>query len=504
MLRRIASGCRVPLVFCTLIAAIHLAWEASGNDNWPAWRGPEANGISGAQDVPTEWSLEKNIVWKTDLPAWSGGTPIIWGDRIFVTSPSKAEAEDNSDRTVVGDDGGGESPSAAQDQGQGQGRGQDQRGRRGQGRGRRGQGRRGFGGGGGFAGGPMPNAGGDTLMLLCLSKADGSELWSRELDTGNRMYRKQNNTSPSPVTDGEHVWVVTGTGAVSCFDMDGNAVWDDHLQEKYGEFGLNWGYASSPLLYDGKLIIEVLHGNNTDDPSYIVAFNGETGDVAWRVERPTDALRESPDAYTTPAIVEHEGRTVIVISGGDYVTGHDPETGEELWRSAGLNPRRAQNFRIVGSPVVKDGLIYAPTRNQPLLALRPGGSGDVTNSHLAFRYEGRAADVPTPVCDGEYLYLVDDRGMVTCLDAKTGDMVYSGMRTASGTVSSSPVLIDGNIYFVNENAVTVVFKAGPEFELVSENSLDGEYTLSSIAVSESQIFIRTAKSLFCIGTVDAE
>lgn len=430
---------------------------------------------------------------------------MIWGDRIFVTSPSKEEETGASDGQTV-DDGDGGEPFVAQDQGrqgQGRGRGQgNQGGRRGRGQG----GRRGGGrfGGGGFGGGPQGSAGGNTLTLICLSKSDGSQLWSQDLDDGNRIWRKQNNSSPSPVTDGQHVWVVTGTGAIACFDMEGNPVWDDHLQEKYGEFGLNWGYASSPLLYDGKLIVEVLHGMRTDEPSYVVAFNAETGDVVWRVERDTDAIRESPDAYTTPAVVEQDGQTAIVITGGDYVTGHNPDTGEEVWRSGGLNPDRSQNFRIVGSPVVKDGLIYAPTRNRPLLALRPGGSGDVTDSHLAFKYEGRAADVPTPVCDGTYLYIVDDRGMVTCLDAKDGSEVYGPVRTASGTVSSSPVLIDGKIYFVNEEAVTVVFETGPEFKLVSENSLDGEYTLSSIAVSGSQIYVRTAKSLFCIGTTDAE
>ncbi|MDA7980603.1 MAG: PQQ-binding-like beta-propeller repeat protein [Pirellulales bacterium] len=465
------------------------------NDNWPAWRGPHGNGISDAASVPTEWNAEKNVIWKADLPSWSGGTPVIWGDRIFLTSPNKDETADQAEKTA-GDDG-GLTPMVAQGQGQARGRGdQGQRGRQRQGQGqRRGQRR-----GGGTQSGP----GGNTLMLICISKKDGSELWSRELDQGNRLWRKHNNASPSPVTNGVHVWVVTGTGAIACFDMDGNPVWNEHLQEKYGQFGLNWGYASSPLLYDGKLIVEVLHGNNTDDPSYVVAFDAASGDVIWHVERETDARRESPDAYTTPAVVEHEGRTTIVISGGDYVTGHNPQTGEEIWRSAGLNPQRSPNFRVVGSPVVKDGLIYAPTRNRPMLALRPGGNGDVTDSHVAFRYEGRAADVPTPVCDGKYLYVVDDRGLVTCLDAKDGTEVYGPVRTVSGTVSSSPILVDGKIYFVNENAVTVVFEAGSEFKLVAENPLNGEYTLSSIAVSDSRLYIRTAKSLFCIGNAKPE
>jgi outer membrane protein assembly factor BamB len=177
-------------------------------------------------------------------------------------------------------------------------------------------------------------------------------LWKRELDSGNRTWNKQNAASPSPVTDGELVWAVTGTGAVAAFDMDGKEVWKRNLQSDYGEFGLNWGYASSPLLHSGRLIIQVLHGNNTDDPSYLVALDAATGRELWRKERATDAVRESPDAYTTPAFLVHEGKPQIVISGGDYVTGHDPETGNELWRAGGLNPRKAPNYRIVASPVV--------------------------------------------------------------------------------------------------------------------------------------------------------
>lgn len=341
-------------------------------------------------------------------------------------------------------------------------------------------------------------------MLLCLSKADGKELWSRPLDTGNRIWRKQNNTSPSPVTDGTHVWAVTGTGEVACFDFDGNPIWNANLQDLYGEFGLNWGYASSPLLYDSKLIIEVLHGMRTDEPSYVVAFDAASGKEAWRVERPTDAISESPDAYTTPVLVEHEGRMTIVVSGGDYVTGHDPATGNELWRAGGLNPQRSQNFRIVGSPTVMDHMIYVPTRNQPLLAIRPGGSGDVTRSHLAFKLDQRGADVPSPVSDGKFLYIVTDQGLISCLDAKDGTLVYGPQRTTPGTVSSSPVIVDGKLYFVNEQAETVVLETGPEYKLVSVNKLDGEYTLSSIAVSESRLYIRTAKALYCIGNAGAE
>ena len=429
-------------------------------ENWPQWRGPHQSGVSDAENLPATWSGTENIVWKTPLPAWSGGTPIVWDNKIFLTSPAKGTEESATPPP------------------------EPRRVRR---RGRRG------------GGGRSP--GGDELLLICISRTDGEILWQRELDTGNQLHRKGNDSSPSPVTNGEHVWVVTGNGAVAAFDMEGNEIWKRNLQDDYGRFGLNWGYASSPLLYNGTLIIEVLHGFRTDDPSYIVAFNAATGEELWRQERPTDAFAESPDAYTTPALLEYDGVTQIVISGGDYVTGHQPDTGKEIWRSGGLNPSQEGNYRVVGSPFAVEGIIYAPTRKRPLLALRAGGTGDITDSHLLWKWDGPGApDVPTPACDGTYFYMVDDRGLVTCLDAKTGEVVWGPERTAQGTVSSSPILADDKLYITNEYAVTTVIAAGPAFKILETNELDGSYTLSSPAASGSQLFMRTGTHLYCIGT----
>ena len=409
-------------------------------DNWPQWRGPNQNGISTAENLPSSWTLEENMVWKTKLPSWSGSTPIIWEDRIFLTSPSPAQTPEEQE------------------------------------------------------------PGGPEIYILCLSRKDGSEIWRYKLDEGNRLWRKQNNTSPSPVTDGKTVWVVTGNGVVTNLTMDGKVIWTRNLQKDYGDFGLNWGYASSPILYDGKLIMQVLHGMHTDDPSYIVAFTAKDGKDVWRVERPTDAPRESPDSYTTPALLEKDGQTQIVITGGDYVTGHDPDTGKEIWRAGGLNPQKRGNYRIVASPVVANDMIYAPTRQRPLLALPAGGKGDVSDS-VVWQWTGAGApDVPTPICDGKYFYMVDDRGLATCLDAKTGEVIWGPERTSQGIVSASPHLADGKLYLLNEYAVTTVLAAGPEFKLLGTNELDGTYTLSSPVSAGSQLFIRTATHLYCIGT----
>jgi outer membrane protein assembly factor BamB len=235
----------------------------------------------------------------------------------------------------------------------------------------------------------------------------------------------------------------------------------------------------------------------TDDPSYVLRLDAATGKTLWRVLRPTRAVYESPDAYTTPALLRYGSTTEIVITGGDVATGHDPATGKELWRAEGLNPTNDPIHRIVASPIVSGDMIYTPSRERPMLALRAGGRGDVTKSHLVWSFDS-GPDVPTPVTDGSYLYVVRDNGILFCLDAKTGKRVYGPQRLRSATYSGSPVVGDGKIYVTNEDGVTVVFKAGPVFELLAENDLD-EYTLSSPAISDGQIFIRTDKALYAVG-----
>jgi outer membrane protein assembly factor BamB len=408
------------------LALFCAAAAAPAAENWPQWRGPSANGLSGEKNLPVHWSKTENITWKLDLPAWSGSTPIVWGDRIFL---SVAE--------------------------------------------------------------------GRSLHLWCIDRTRGVLRWKQHIGDGNVRMQKQNMSSPSPVTDGRHVWVMTGTGILKSFDLEGNEQWTRDIQKDYGRFGLNWGYGSSPLLVGDALFVQVLHGMRTDDPSYLLRIDAATGRTVWRVERPTSARFESPDAYTTPALVRNGTTTEIVVTGGDVVTGHDPTTGKELWRANGLNPDNDGSYRIVASPVVLGDLIVAPSRERPMLVLKAGGHGDVTRSHVLWSF-GNGPDVPTPVTDGTYLYVINDRGIMWCLDPRTGKEIYARQRLPPATYSGSPVLADGKIYITNEDGVTVVVKAGPTFEVLARNDFD-DYTLSSPAVSEGQIFIRTAKFLYCIG-----
>ena len=409
-----------------IVAMLTLSLSVARADNWPQWRGPSLNGLSNEKNLPVKWSTEENVVWKVQLPGFSGSTPIIWRDRVFLNV-----------------------------------------------------------------------ADGDNLFLWCVDKTKGTVLWKQPLGGGNVKMRKQNMSSPSPVTDGRAVYVMTGTGILKAFDFTGKELWGRDIQKEYGEFGLQWGYASSPLLFEDALFVQVLHGMKTDAPSYVMRIDKKNGKTLWKVDRHTNAIRESPDSYTTPALLRYGKSTEIVITGGDCVTGHDPADGKELWRANGLNPDNNPSYRIVASPIVFNDVIYAPTRIRPLLALRAGGRGDVSSSHVLWSTVN-GPDVPTPVTDGKYFYIINDRGIVWCLDAKTGAEVYGQQRIKHGTYSGSPVLADGKIYITNEDGLTTVLAAGPQFEVLAENALN-DYTLSSPAISDGRIYIRTAGFLYSIG-----
>ena len=438
-------------------------------ENWPQWRGPSLNGTSGETGLPTTWSDTENVAWTLDIAedSWSGATPIIWEDTIFITVSYL-------ERSTGG-----------------------------RGFGRRGQGRRGPGrppSGGRSRGGPRPTPAGDPnqiVELWKLDRRDGSVEWKQFLSNNARQARKQNMSTPSPVTDGEHVWVLTGTGWLRAFDFDGNEIWARNISDDYWSFGLNWGFASSPLLHEDALYVQVLHGMRTDDPSYVLRLDKATGETVWLVERPTEAERESPDSYTTPALLQYNGQTEIVITGGDVVTGHDPATGVELWRADGLNPTNNGAYRLVASPLVVGETIIAPTRVRPMLALRAGGRGNVTTSHLLWSFHS-GPDVPTPVSDGDLLYVVQDNGVAHALNISTGETVYTEQRLEPGTYSASPILADGKLYATSEDGVTTVYRAGREFEIIAKNSLPG-YTLSTPSISDGHLYIRAGGTLYAIG-----
>jgi outer membrane protein assembly factor BamB len=469
---------RKPL-FAAAVATI-LASAPLLADNWPHWRGPTHNGLSTETGLPIKWSAEcvkrdapavdpgvaaieapdgsqqgrggrgqapdpvtppacaeyktAGVAWRLPLPAYSGSTPIVWNDIVFLNVATA-------------------------------------------------------------------NGSGD-LELWAVDRARQSVMWKRPIAGGNHIERKQNMSSPSPVTDGTHVWVMTGVGILKAFDFKGTELWSRDIQTDYGRFGLNWGYASSPLLRGDALYIQVLHGMKTDDPSYVFKVDKMSGKTLWKVERPTAAQRESPDSYTTPLWHEYAGKSEVVVSGGDAVTGHDPATGKELWRVDGLNPQNRGDYRIVASPTVMGGLIVSPSRNNPMTAIKPGGSGLINTTHVAWQFPS-GPDVPTPVSDGKYIYVVVENGVVYCLDVATGNVVYGPERLPNDFYSASPVLADGKIYVTGETTgVTTVFRSGPKFEILASNSLGDSctpYCLSTVAVSQGQLFVRLSENLWAVG-----
>jgi len=411
--------------------------------NWPQWRGPNSNGTApAARDLPVTWTPTQNVLWRTELPSWSAATPIVWRDTVFVTSAEKGFVSLRS----------GTRP-----------------------------------------GETTP----DKVFLLAVNRKDGSVRWSREIDSGNQLFRKQNSASPSPITDGRYVWCMTGNGKFACFTMEGKEVWKRDIQAEYGRFGLNHGYASTPLLHGNRLYVQVLHGMKTDDPSYVFAADKTSGKTLWKVERPTDAKSESPDNYATPQMATVSGKLQLVISGGDYVTGHDLDTGKELWRIGGFNPTdNPYNRTIASSLVIGDMVFTSSTRGRPFIAFRAGGSGILTGKSELWT-NNMGADVPTPTTDGKYLYMLGDNGVMNCLEAGTGKPVYQGQRIERGTYSASPLLADGKIYCISEDGVATTIKAGPVFEILGVSKLDS-LTLASPVAVDNQIFIRTAEHLYCI------
>ena len=395
-------------------------------DNWPQWRGPSLDGISQEKRLPLLWNRKRNITWELVLPSFSGSTPIVWDESIFLNV-----------------------------------------------------------------------ADGSDLYLWCINRNNGELKWKKFLGSGNVKNRKHNMSSPSPVTDGKSVFVMTGTGVLKGFDFNGNPLWTRDIPKDYGQLGMNFGYGSSPLLYRESLYIQVLHGMFTDDPSYVLRINSKNGQTIWKKERKTDAVHESPDSYSTPTVANTDRGTELIVTGGDCVTGHNLENGKELWRVNGFNPNNSRNYRVVASPVALKDLVYVPTRVRPLIAIRPGGTGDVTESHSVWKFQN-GPDVPTPVVDNTYFYSVSDNGVMWCLDAKSGKRIWGGNRLKPGTYTASPVLADGKIYISNEDGLTTVIKTGPTFKILAENPLN-DYCLSSPAISDGQIFIRTAERLFCIG-----
>lgn len=409
---------------------------ASRAENWPQWRGPSGDGHCAEKNLPTTWSAESGLAWKTEIKGRGMSTPVIWGDKIFVT-------------TMTGDVPMGKGPTE-----------------------------------GGMNQDPLPNSPEFDvhLFVLCYDKKDGKLLWEQEVKTEQVIatHKRHNLATPSCVTDGERVYAWFGSGQVACFTMDGEKVWERDLAKEYGPFVIIWGHGSSPVLYEDSLILLCDHTR----AAYMVAINKVTGENLWRVDRGKGAR-----SYATPLFIEFNGQKQMIVNANGRVEGLNPANGEQIWSAKGL-------LQVpVPSPVVYGDTIFTcgGYSNSPTMAVRLGGAGDVTESNILWKNKNGGPYSPSFLYNDGRLYLVSDNGIGTCYNAATGETLWK--ERVGGNFSSSPVLADGKIYVISEEGETIVLDAGPEFKVISRNMVE-EYTLASIAVSDGGIYFRTDKHLY--------
>ncbi|HEY3864134.1 MAG TPA: PQQ-binding-like beta-propeller repeat protein [Verrucomicrobiae bacterium] len=349
-----------------------------------------------------------------------------------------------------------------------------------------------------------PDADGN-LLLMCLDRQTGKTRWQQQASTGNRAKGRNNLASPSPITDGQTVWTTFGTGDIAAYDFSGKPLWERHLTEEYGRFVINWLYGCTPLLYKDRLYVEVLRRGPAE--SFVLCLNPATGSNIWRHVRPTDALAETQEAYSTPMPCECDGKTQIVVVGGGYVTGEDAATGDELWRGGGLvNLNERSASRLVPSPLVADGLIFVcGPKRYPFLTFRQCGSGDITTSGLAWSSHEFTTDCPTPLFYQNELFVLDgDRQVLYCAEPASGKVKWKQPLGLHEIFRASPTGADGKVYCFSERATAVVLSAadGKVLSTTSMGEADqGDQALShsTIAAAQGCLFIRSSGHLYCIG-----
>jgi len=360
-------------------------------------------------------------------------------------------------------------------------------------------------------GASTPAVWGDRLVLtcsidghdaaVCYSRA-GREMWRRSLGaTKAGKHKKATGANSSPVTDGHHVWVYFKSGELACLDLaDGAVVWKTNLQEQFGEDTLWWDLGTSPVLTDRAVVVAVMQSG----PSYLAAFDRGTGKLLWKQDRLLGAPEEAAQSYSTPLVVagdaaRGEPAEMLVVLGADHVTAHDAADGREVWRVGGLNPGGERFFRSIASPVIAGDNVIAPyARGSTLTAIRRGGTGDVTATHVAWARSDIGADVPTPAAQDGKVYLCTDKGTVACLDAATGKTLWSGeVEKNRNAYSASPILVDGRLLVTREDGAAAIIDVTSGFKVIGGGSVD-EMTVATPVCVDGAIYLRTHDSLWCI------
>lgn len=352
------------------------------------------------------------------------------------------------------------------------------------------------------------SADGEGLSLLCISTA-GKELWKRTLSDKNVEVRGGlgNSASPSPTTDGKHVWTLVTDGRMACWTLEGEKVWELDLQERYGKFDIAFGMTSTPIVHEGVIYMQLIHGDGdaATQEAKVVAFAAEDAAPIWEQGRPSDAIAECEHSYASPVLYDDGKMKMLLTHGADYIVAHDLKDGSEIWRCGGLNPkedptqRYEPTLRFVSSPATAPGKIVVPSaKKRAILCLRPNGHGDITGSrqNQIWKRAKDTPDVASPLIDEGLVYFSRENGVLLCLDVLTGEQVYQ-KSMARGKHFASPVLAEDKLYINAFSGVVTVVKAGKEFEILAQNDF-GETLTASPAISNGTIYFRTFEALWAI------
>jgi outer membrane protein assembly factor BamB len=436
-------------IWATIITVFALLVGTVGAEHWPNWRGPSTSGVSGEQGLPVRWSDSENIAWKTPLRGLGISSPIAWGELVMVTSQVGNGVVRPGPRLVQGGN-----PAEAGERPLGSG--------------------------------PTSGDGKVAFLVSAFDRASGRPAWQFELPAEGPLpsvHDKHNLASPSPVTDGERVYTWFATGQVAAVDLTGKLVWKKHLGAEYGPFEINWGHGSSPVVYKDQLILLCYH----EPKSYLLALDTRTGAVRWKADAPAGVT-----SYSTPLVVDTGGKAEIIVNSSAGLSGHDVATGQRLW-----HVDEANRFPIP-MPLFHDGVIYTSRgyRSSPFMAIRPGGKGNVAASHVTWRVPSGAPYVSSLMFYDGLIYMVGDVGVLTVVDAKTGERLHQ--ERVGGVYSASPVAGDGKVYFASEDGETIVIAAGRTPRIVARNRLDARQ-LASPAIAGGRLFIRSDAVLYAIG-----
>lgn len=418
---------------CAIVAFAMLLPARAIAGDWPQWRGPRADGVSEETAVPVRWSLTENLAWKVRLSGEGASTPIVMGERVFVTAQigrgPVLSAQNARDVTKTN--------------------------------------------------------GSVEFAVLCVRADDGELLWERRIRADEALtpvHPMHNLASPSCVSDGTRIIASFGTGDVLCFDLDGKELWRRDIARDYSPFKLRWGHAGSPVLYKNLLILQADH----NPAAYLLALDKTSGKTVWRVERGR-GLR----SYSTPFVAHTSRRDELIINSNPRIDAYAPATGKPLWHAGAF-------CKVpVPMPVFAKDVLYLSrgSTSGPLSAIRTGGDGDVSATHTLWRVATGAPYVASPLLYRGVIYLVDEKGILKCVDPESGKRTH--VERLGGKFWASPVAADGRIYLLNEDAETVVLQAGPTPHVIARNPLEG-VAHASPAISDGRIFIRSNRTLYCV------